>query len=97
MNEFVWITYEHDKRNHLQMITDALNRRFQETKQRNPRGYLDQFEMQLDGHWIDVAKELKAEFSFDEKLRPVFSFVPGASLQPSNPGLKKEESHVEVK
>jgi urate oxidase len=60
--------------NHLVLITDKLNKRLEETKRRNPRGFLDQFDSQLDGHFVDIAQELggRLEFAGEEY---VFLFV----------------------
>lgn len=95
-SEFIWISDERDHRNHLELIRAALDKRLLETKQRNPRGFLDQFEQQLDIHFSDIAQELRASLSYDAEARPVLSFVPGYSAQSllSNPGLKKEGTHA---
>lgn len=49
---------ERDGADHLPLITDELNRRFLAIKERNPRGYLDQFDSQVANICIDVAGEL---------------------------------------
>lgn len=43
---------------HFPLIIDALNARFFATKKQNPRGYLDQFEAQMELHCLEVAQEL---------------------------------------
>lgn len=54
-----------DKTPYLQQITAKLNERFQQMKQRNPRGYLDEFECRFALTLTEVAQELGAR-SFDE-------------------------------
>lgn len=48
-----------------QHVTEKFNQRFQEIKQRNPRGFLDQFEQQLELIAIEVAQELGGTVDID--------------------------------
>ena len=49
---------EREGTDHLPAILAELNVRHAETKRRNPRGFLDQFESQLETHCLEVAQQL---------------------------------------
>ena len=47
-------------------ITDAMNERFQEIKKANPRGFMDQFEEQMDVICMDIAQANNGQYDRQE-------------------------------
>jgi hypothetical protein len=41
----------------VKQVSDLLNKKFQEIKVVNPRGFMDQFESQFDGLILDIAND----------------------------------------
>jgi len=60
---------------HFPPIVKALNARFLATKERNPQGYLDQFEARMELHCLEIAEEMggTAEIKQDGTCRFNFS------------------------
>ena len=65
--------------NHLPALTAALNRRFEDTKRKNPLGFLEQFEEQLETHFIEATQELGGRYVGLAEGEHVFSFTSGVS------------------
>jgi len=74
---------EQDKRDYLPEIQQRLQTRFLKIKERNPRGYLDQWDSQFDNICMEVATEMggRTEYRNNEL---VFNFSPYSveQLQP---------------
>lgn len=66
---------DHEGANHFPLIVEALNTRFFATKERNPQGYLDQFEARMELHCLEIAGEMggTAEIKQDGTCRFNFS------------------------
>lgn len=69
-----------------QTITDAMNKKFFEIKDSNPRGFMDQFEQQFDMLCTDIAAENdgqydRREITVDGKRQEELLFCYGVSVE----------------
>ena len=74
--------------NKYEEVVDRLKKKFQQIKERNPRGYMDQFDQQMDLIAMDIAQEMGGEVEIRKDHHFIFNFAKygGVSKQP---GWKK--------
>lgn len=71
----------------VETINDKMNQKFAEIKRNNPRGFLDQFDQQLELICCDIAQELGGQFTLregkasDGKLCDELLFAFGMSIE----------------
>ena len=65
-------------------VVDRLKKKFQQIKERNPRGYMDQFDQQMDLIAMDIAQEMGGEVEIRKDHHFIFNFAKygGVSKQP---------------
>jgi hypothetical protein len=61
----------------IEKVNELLNKKFQEIKVVNPRGFLDQFESQFDGIMMDIGNDHGAfvDIVNDRKTTYIFDFT----------------------
>lgn len=60
---------------HLPKIMSRLNDRYQRMKERNPRGYRDQMDMQFDNIMMEIAEEMGGEADIEKDGEIKFYFI----------------------
>jgi len=74
--------------NKYEEVVDRFKKKFQQIKERNPRGYMDQFEQQADLIAMDIAKEMGGEVEIGHNHHFIFNFAKHGGI-PKQPGWKK--------
>lgn len=65
--KFQIIKREEDPQNWFNTFNQELTRRFNEAKEKNPKGYADSFEQSINTHMEDTARSLGLPFKYEEE------------------------------
>lgn len=89
---------EGGKRDTYKEVVDALNKRFNTMKEKNPKGFLDEFESRFGVIMEEVAREVGVKsWAFDEAGNYLFCFAPGIDAQKAlEQQVKKERGASKI-